>query len=288
MVVKIYRDEVPDDITTENYIFNKTKSYDKWLEIKDQVPLRKIEFKLENYNKEALTRDTLAALDEYKFRGWKTKFANSPVYGGLSFVYNKYHQDDMDPEGSTLGTPKNTGSEFFYAQTGTHAKLKDSYFDTYGFVDKTRLYNYGYIKEFLDTKSIRSLTRSRLAVLKNHTPNKFQSDLNWHRDEIICVNLRINIPIVTAPEFAFQMEKEQPYHLNIDHAYTWDTNVPHRAVLLNKSSIDRVHYVLGYSPWFDYDEDNRCWIQNDYWGKHPFQMVLDGEIFKDLTVVESA
>ena len=45
MVVKIYRDEVPDDITTENYIFNKTNSYDKWLKIKDQIPLKKIQFK---------------------------------------------------------------------------------------------------------------------------------------------------------------------------------------------------------------------------------------------------
>lgn len=285
MSIRIYRDEVPEDITTENYIFTKTKSYDKWLEIKDQFDLTKLEFKLENYDREALTKDTLSALEEMGFRGWRAKFASSPVYGGLSFVYNKEHQDGMDPESSTLGTPKNNGAEFFYAQTETHTKLKDSYFDTYGFVDKTKLYNYGYIKTFLEEKSVRSLTRSRLAVLKNHKPNRFQSEMNWHRDEIICVNLRINIPITTAPEFAFQMENELPYHLDVGNAYTWDTNIPHRAVLLEKSSMDRVHYVLGYSPWFDYDEENRCWVQNEFWGKHPFQMVLDGEVFKDLTLI---
>jgi hypothetical protein len=208
------------------------------------------------------------------------------VYGGLSFVYNKYHQDGMDPESSTLGTPKNNSNEFFYSSTETHEKLKDSYFDTYGFVDKTQLYNYGYIKDFLDSKSVRTLTRSRLAVLKNHTPNKFQSELNWHRDEMICINLRINIPITTTPEFAFQMEKDSPYHLDLGNAYTWDTNIPHRALLLEKSNKDRVHFVLGYSPWFDYDEENRCWVQNEFWGKHPFQMIKDGEIFKDLMLLD--
>lgn len=286
MVIKIYRDEVPDNVLTENYIFTKTKSYDKWLEIKDSMPYRKFIFKLQNYNHELLAKDTLAALDQYKFRGWQTKFAESKIYGGLSFVYNKHHQDGMDPEGSTLGTPKNTNTEFFYKSMDHHEKLKDSYFDTYGFVDKTSLYNYGYIKTFLEEKSLRSLTRSRLAVMKNHLPNKFTSDLTWHRDEIVCVNLRLNIPITTAPEYMFQMEGGEPYHLDVGNIYSWDTNIPHRPVLFNESNSDRANFVLGYSPWFDYDEENRCWVQNDYWGKHPFQMLLDGEIFKDISLLE--
>ena len=67
MSIKIYRDEVPDNITTENYIFTKTKSYDKWLKIKDSMPYRKFTFKLQNYNQELLAKDTLDALDKYKF-----------------------------------------------------------------------------------------------------------------------------------------------------------------------------------------------------------------------------
>jgi hypothetical protein len=286
MPFKIYRDEVPDEVTTERYIFDKTGSYEKWKKIKDKIKCNKFAFKLENYDHELLKKDTLEALDKYQFRGWQTNFMKSRIYGGLSFLYNKEHQDGIDPEGSTLGTPKNGTQEFFYAQTENHEKLKDSYFDTYGFVDKTGLYNYGYIKKFLEEKSLRSLTRSRLAVMKAHTPNKFQSDLNWHRDEHICVNLRLNIPITTTPEYMFQMENEEPYHLDIGNAYSWDTNVPHRVLLLKPEVEDRANFVLGYSPWFDYDEDNRCWIQNDFWGKHPFQMLLDGEIFKDLSLIE--
>jgi hypothetical protein len=39
----------------------------------------------------------------------------------------------------------------------------------------------------------------------------------------------------------------------------------------------RIHLVLGFSPWFDYDAENDTWAPNSYFGKlHPFDMVAEG------------
>ncbi len=285
--VKIYCDEIPDDIQTEKYIFRKTKSWFKWEEIKNQFSYKKMVFKIEDYDHEKLKNDTIEVLDKLGFRGWKTKEEESKIYGGLSFVYNPNQVDGNDPESSTLGAPKNSKDQFFWNTTSNYTRLKNSYFDSYGFNKKTQLFNYGYIKEFLESRLQRTMIRSRLGVLKNHELDEAVDGLNWHRDEVICQNLRINIPILTTPDYMFQMENEEMYHLEIGKAYTWDTNIPHRVVLLNQTPTDRIHFVLGCSPWFDYDEYNRCWVQNEFWGKHPFQMLLDGDIFKGLTFEEA-
>jgi len=287
MTNKIYCDEIPDDISTEKYIYRKTNTWGKWLEIKNQLNYKKLELKIDNYDHELLKRDTLSALDIFKFRGWNSDTGQSTVYGGLSLVSNPYLQDDVDPESSTLGATKNSRSEYFYNHTSNYKKLKNSYFDTYGFTEKTAIYNYGYIKEFLDSKFQRTIIRSRLAVMKPHKPTLQLSELQWHRDEYICQNLRINIPISTSPEYGFEMLNEKVYHLEEGKAYTWDTNIPHRVLLTDNTTADRIHFVIGISPWFDYDKDNRCWIQNEYWGKHPFQMLMDGEILSDVKILKA-
>jgi hypothetical protein len=116
-------------------------------------------------------------------------------------------------------------------------------------------------------------------------PNPTFNEYAWHRDEQLCVNLRINIPITTEPRYMFQMKDEEPYHLETGKAYTWDTTIPHRVYHTINTAVDRIHFVLGFSPWFDYDAENRCWIKNDFWGKHPIQMVIDGDIFSGLKAI---
>ena len=283
----IHRDEIPEDIQTEKYIFRKTGSYQKWEEIKNQVKWRKVEMKLHDTDFVRLRKDTLEVLDQLKFRGWNSVKGPSEIYGGLSFVCNPRHKDGIDPDESTLGAPKNARDQFFWNQTSNYNQLKDTYFDSYGFTKRTTLANYGYIKEFLDSKVKRTMIRSRLGVLKNHVPDSSLAELNWHRDEIICQNIRINIPITTSPEYMFEMEGNDVYHLELGKVYTWDTNIAHRVLLTNPAPIDRVHFVLGFSPWFDYDENNQCWVSNEFWGKHPFQMLIDGDVFSGLEILKA-
>ncbi len=284
---KIYLAEVPDEQAVDKYIMSATGSRDKWLMIRDSY-LKKMVLKINDYDHDRLTVDTQACIEKFGFQGWTHNDLNNTraKYGGLSFVYNSNHLDNLSPMASTLGTTRNAISEFYDYNTSNTPKLKNSYLDTYSFTEPTELRNYGYIKEFLDARSKRTLIRSRLGVIKAGFPSPKFNEYAWHRDEQICVNLRINIPIITEPEYMFQMENGEPYHLKVGYAYSWDTTVPHRVYHITNTKKDRIHFVLGFSPWFDFDKENQCWIQNDFWGKHPMQMVEDGDIFSGLTMVD--
>jgi hypothetical protein len=286
---KIYIDEIPNSQAVDTYIMSKTGSRDKWYMIKDSFNKTKLEFKINNYDHDLLKKDSFFCLENFGFHGWiHNTDSRKPIkYGGLSFVYNPNHIDNNDPMSSTLGTNRNKINQFYDYNTKNTPELKNSYLDTYSFIQPTELRNYGYIKTFLDSKTKRTLIRSRLGVIKAGFPSTKFNEYSWHRDEQIYINLRINIPITTEENYKFQMKDEEPYHLKIGHAYSWDTSIPHRVYHNTITNLDRIHFVLGYSPWFDYDHENRCWIKNDFWGKHPFQMLVDGDIFSDLELINN-
>ncbi len=285
---KVYLDEVPSDQAVDRYIMAVTGSKEKWLVVQKSMTANKAKLKIINYDHELLKQHTLEALTKFGFHGWAhNDLNNTPKkYGGLSFVYNPNHLDNLNPVASTLGTNRNLINQFYDYNTTNTPTLKNSYLDTYSFTEPTDLRNHGYIKEFLDQRSKRTLIRSRLGVIKAGLPSIKFNEYSWHRDEQICVNLRINIPIVTEKNYLFQMKDEDPYHLDTGYAYSWDTTVPHRVYHTTNTYEDRIHFVLGYSPWFDFDKENQCWIKNDFWGKHPLQMVLDGDIFSGLECSE--
>ena len=285
---KIYVDEIPEEQAIDRYLMATFNGREKWLAVRSKFSSHKLKFKVLDYDHNLLETDTKAALAKYGFHTWThEKSDKKPTkYGGLSFVYNPHHIDGMNPAASTLGTQRNNIGQFYDYNTTNTPKLKNSYLDTYSFVEKTELSNFGYIKDFLDSRCKRTLVRSRLGVIKAGLPNPGFNEYAWHRDEQICVNLRINIPIVTEPNYLFQMKGEEPYHLDVGYAYTWDTTIPHRVYHNTNTFEDRIHFVLGFSPWFDYDRENRCWTKNDFFGKHPFQMVIDGDIFTGLEVVD--
>lgn len=283
---KIYLDEIPKTQAVDIYIMSKTGSRDKWISIRNSYPKKKIELKILDYDHRRLEEDCKICLNTLGYHGWiNSETTNKPIkYGGLSFVYNPNHIDGNDPVASTLGTTRNKLNQFYDYNTTNTPEIKNSYLDTYSFTEPTDLKNYGYIKEFLDSRSKRTMIRSRLGVIKAGFPNPTFNEYAWHRDEQIYVNLRINIPITTEENYKFQMKDEEPYHLKLGNVYSWDTSVPHRVYHTAITSIDRIHFVLGYSPWFDFDKENQCWIKNDFWGKHPFQMLEDGDIFSGLEV----
>ena len=195
-------------------------------------------------------------------------------------TFNPNHQDNLDPHVSSIGTPKNLRSEFFWNATGAHEILKHSYFDSYGFRMRTPASKSGYLGEFIDSFT-RPLVRSRVGIIpgENVDPDRltYQEKEGWHRDEPVFENLRINIPLQTDENFLFQMEGEEPYHLEVGKAYTWDTNKPHRvfargahddayppgARLFAVVRLRRRRATLGQP--------------NSYFGKvHPFDMVAEG------------
>lgn len=233
-----------------------------------------------NYDIEALKNSVQEILQTYNPVGWQTKNQNVNFYKSLSLRSNPNHQDNIDENVNSIGTPKNKTGEFFYAQTHNHEYVKDSYYDTFGFVKPTPCSIEGELGNLL-AQIKPTIVRSRISTL---VAKDFPDDpkVGWHRDESIFINLRLNIPLTTSKEFYFQMENKDPYNLKVGNLYTWDTNVAHKVFSTEKTDNTRTHLVIGCSPWFDYDPIEKTWATNKFFGvKHPFDMLLEGDILPD-------
>lgn len=228
----------------------------------------------------ALAESVSAIADTVGFHGWRHSDGESAGYGGFSLTCNPTHQDGLDPHASTLGTPRNDRGAFFWSATGTHTQLRDSYFDTYGFRTRTPASRAGALGDFLDGFT-RTMVRSRVGIIPGAAVDAadpvYQAREGWHRDEPVFENLRLNIPLVTDPNFVFQMAGEAPYHLAAGSAYTWDTHRAHRVFCTGPTPLTRIHLVLGFAPWFDWVEAEQAWRANAFYGRvHPFDMIADG------------
>lgn len=216
---------------------------------------------------------------KFQSKGWQTSEGNSKAYGGLSLVYNPDLKEDIDTNYQTLGTPTNSKHDFFWAQNQNFSSIKNTYYDSYAFrklspcVTETSFNNF--IKSF-----DRSLVRSRIATINSKfVPLKYQDKFGWHKDELLFENLRINIPISTDETFQMQVKNKVPRHLPVGNIYTWDTNLPHRAFPTSEEDKSRTHLVLGFSPWFDYCEEEDCYFSNEFYGDmHPLDMLVSGKI----------
>ena len=278
---------VPQSETIFGYMRGNTAYDTAMRRVRSRLQERsKLEFDMVDVDIERLRNDVLEIVNSHGFTGWRHKDGESKTYGGFSLTYNPDHQDGLDPHVSTLGTPKNASSEFFWNATQKHEILKHSYFDTYGFRARTPASRSGYLGEFIDSFS-RSMIRSRVGIIpgENVNPNDpvYQEREGWHRDEPVFENIRINIPLQTDENFVFQMEDEEPYHLEVGKAYTWDTHRSHRVFARGHTKSMRIHLVLGFSPWFDYDAQADAWVPNQFFGKiHPFDIVAEGFLSRHL------
>lgn len=224
----------------------------------------------------SLVKDTLSALEMFGIKGWQTTLGQSRAYGGLSMVYNPDLIDTLDPNQNTLGTSVNAPDQFYYSNTENFRSIRNTYFDSYGFRKLSPCIADTNLKNFIEGFSL-SPTRSRIAVLDAEYYDKVGEEFLWHKDETIFENLRINIPIKTDESFLFQLENKMPMHLSVGKLYTWDTNLPHRVYSTKKTEFKRIHLVLGFSPWVDYDSDDDSFSTNQFFGKvHPFDILLNG------------
>lgn len=283
---KFYVDEVPEDITVAEYLQQKTNFWEKIKEVKPRRTYPKvIVTDFLNLDLRALGKSIQEALQLFGDYGWMTRGGRLDDYTGFSLAYNPNHQDGLPIHASTLGTPKNSPQEFYWDTTQHHAKVKNSYFDTYGFCIRTPASKHSALGEFIN-RSKRTLVRSRTSVLHGdrHNP-ELKEGVGWHKDEIIFENLRVNVPVVTSQNYLFQITNEKPVHLSTGFGYTWNTNLPHRVFSDNYDNNTRIHVVLGFSPWFDYLPEEGAWVKNEFFGRlHPFDMLAEGHIFDTLKI----
>lgn len=160
-----------------------------------------------------------------------------------------------------------------------------SFDNTYTQIQKTRLADHGHIGKLLQSFD-RPILKSRIAVLKSQQEETQTLGFMWHQDESIFLNLRVNIPIITSDHYAIQIlgsdqrkTRVHEFSMATGHAYVYNTGLPHRAYCKKLNKQDRIHLIVGCSPWFDFDLESKTWISNEFYGEvHPFEMFKKGLI----------
>lgn len=169
--------------------------------------------------------------------------------------------------------------------TPEHKQTKNGYFDAYGFRFLTQSAKHGYHGKLLQTRFQRNIIRSRVAYINGacHAPRG--GEYMWHCDEPVVLNLRINIPLRTTKNYAFEIKDSYMGNFEPGYAYTWNTETLHRVYSTEYDEISRVNMVIGSSPWFDYDHEQRAYVSNKFFGEmHPFDMLAQGHIIKDIEI----
>jgi len=283
---KFYTKDCPPTMTISSWLKKQTDWVPLMLSTKSTRKYPTVmAFTIDDFNPAILASSIIDATKIYGDHGWRSTQGSNNAYTGFSLVYNPNHQDNLDIHASTLGTPRNTRDEFFWNKIENYDTLRDSYFDGYGFNTPTPASQHAELGAFMKRcKSTR--VRSRLSIING---NEFSSDPNrenrWHKDEPIFENLRINIPITTTGDYFFQIENRDPVHLPVGRAYSWNTYIPHTVFNTKPSDTRRIHLVLGFSPWWDYNDEDQSWTQNEFYGvKHPFDMLADGDVMTGLTL----
>lgn len=272
--MKFYVKDCPHDQTLFQWISEQTDMSAAINDVTCQVDGTQVLSVPHKLDIRKLAKDTLDCLDAYGFKGWRTQRGDANSYGGLSMVYNP--DGDSDPNQSTLGTRENAPEEFFYGSTQRFDSIRNTYFDSYAFRKLAPCIEQSNLKNFIEGFKL-SPTRSRIAVLDASYRDKVGEEFLWHKDETVFENLRLNIPIETDQSFLFQLEDQEPFHLAVGKIYTWDTHRAHRVYASETKSVKRVHLVLGFSPWIDYDPIDDSFSTNEHFGRtHPFDLFFKG------------
>jgi hypothetical protein len=248
------------------------------------------EFNLKELNlppSSEILKSVLAIKNQVGLQGWRKENTESKFYKGFSLTYNPdffdntqsvYHQS----WGSNLLT-QNFGRP---NGLGNHSFIKNTYYDSYGFRKIPEIVEKN-LKDVL-SKFSSSLVRSRAAFLNLYGVDPGNS--GWHVDEPPYHLFRINIPLQTSKEHILEIKGTDEFgnslelskHLELEKAYIWNTRIPHR-VTVNKpsqSNQDRIHLVLGFSPWFKYISKGDCYIKSEIYGL-PMEEIISRCLFLD-------
>ena len=169
---------------------------------------------------------------------------------------------------------------------------KDSYFDTWSYTSFTPAAQESKIKNLLANTQCQVI-RSRVAWQRGAFRHyRIKPDINdnytWHSDEPIVHNLRINIAVKTSSAFGLEIKGSKPVILESGYAYTWDSNIVHRQIQVDNSSReDRINMIVGFNPWFNWDDKQQAWVSNEFYGKiHPLDMAMEGLVIPGMKFVK--
>jgi hypothetical protein len=285
---------LPDESTIIASLAEGTDFRDLCARVKPKRPGRTlISCRLPDSLFEGLRAAADEAIQRHGLHGWlRENGRNNDDSPSLSLSHNP----DLDEQGiadvhqSSLGSLRLPPAwPLTGVQMGRLAKRKNTFFDTYGFRAPTPAARIGALGEFLSACRL-SPVRSRLAVLRGKGGANFPFASGWHCDEPVFENLRINIPLRSHRSFLLQIEhqRERPHtrsrtmtehYLAPGRAYTWDTRRQHRVFPTAVCETERVHLVLGFSPWFRYDAGADAWEPNEFYGRvHPFDILRSGAL----------
>lgn len=208
--------------------------------------------------------------------GWKGTSGNAEHYKGFSLTYNPDYQtldeNKDDKFFQTLGD-YSIGNSF--SRKGNNiTQRKNTYYDTYGFRHVHDLI-YQPLQNLFN-KVNGAILRSRVAYFYSaNTP--IPNALGWHKDEPQYHMLRLVIPVKTSPNYVLQIHGpddegkmfHMERHLETGKAFIWNNRIAHRVTGLKQCPEDdpRIHIIVGFSPWLNYDKKRDCFVHNENHGR---------------------
>jgi hypothetical protein len=280
--------DIPQHVSTTGYLLELGLFSDE----KDSNSLKDFtftEFTLEELglpNYKEILESVIKIKNEIGLVPWTTSAGAISSYSGFSLTHNPdYIDKEVSIYHQTWGSPLLSQSYGYKNGKGKHEYIKNTYYDTYGFRKILPVIDNSL--GFVLNKFSFPLLRSRVAFLNMF--EKIPSDKGWHIDEVPNQLLRINIPLQTSEEYILDIEGTDEYgnslslrnkHLEVGKAYIWNTRIPHN-VSINKpcqNPNDRIHLVLGFSPWFDYNSDNDSFISSKTYGM-PLKTIIKDRLF---------
>jgi len=230
-----------------------------------------------------LLAKTIAIKDQIGVQGWVSNGKSSPTYRGFSLTYNpNFYDSSTSIYHQTWGSPLLKQNFGRIQGLGDHSVIRNTYYDTYAFRKRLDIVE-NHLGNLFSHFSC-PLLRSRAAFLK--MPNFLNKKEGWHVDEPSTHMLRINIPLQTSEEHILEINGNDGYgnsltltkHLEVGKAYIWNTRIPHRVTTTKFSTIDRIHLVLGFGTWVDYDVDNDAFSRSLLHGL-PLKTIVEEKMF---------
>lgn len=284
--------EIPENVAVHEYISKSTdlkKQIQKFSNFNSHN-FRKAKLNFEFQKLKDSVLDGISNFGQHQFKYENISSDNNSPYISTSLTWNPNAHDNIspDPHLATLGSTilKWNSASFYNDDQSGKMPYRNSYHDTYSFIEKTPFANHLHLKSFFDSFQ-RTIIRSRISTIKAEREEATKFDFCWHNDEQVFINLRINIPIQTSENYSIQIIKDSTdqelifdeFSMEQGFAYVYDTGKNHRPFCKKLNSSDRIHMICGISPWFDFDSDNQCWVSNQYYGElHPFEIFSHGYI----------
>jgi hypothetical protein len=226
---------------------------------------------------------TLAIKNKVGLQGWINNGIASPTYKGFSLTYNPdFYDNTISIYHQTWGSKILKQSFGRIRGIGDVSSIRNTYYDTYAFRKIASI-----VEEHLgDLFSHFScpLLRSRAAFF---TPTIIPRLIDgWHVDEPPTHMFRINIPLQTSEEHVLEIKGNDEYgnalvmskHLKVGNAYIWNTRIPHRVTVTKPCAIERIHLVLGFGTWVNYDPINDAFSKSKLHGV-PLKTIVDQRLF---------